>query len=168
MNTYPGEHVNGYTNGMAPRGYEALKAAAKAHRVNIPDLLVLARQNDPFLCGTPTQLEQAQWFAQQWQLLGLTTGAHLRKMHYKLVSQHDPRWYDGTPYENTERCWGNLLSAGKHARYLGLVAAEAFEDHRNADPIVYTFYGDRPSPAVERPDEYFDYDFTLPLSLIHI
>ena len=24
MNTYPGEHVNGYTNGMAPRGYEAV------------------------------------------------------------------------------------------------------------------------------------------------
>ena len=161
MNT-PDYYTNGYTNGTAPRGYEALKAAAKAHRVNIPDLLVLARQNDPFLCGTPTQLEQAHWFADLWQRLGLTTGVHLRKMHYRLVSQHAPRMHNGDPYENTERCWEYLLNAGKQARYLGLVAADAFVDRRNDDPIVYTVYGERMPRTVTRPD-WLDYEsFDLP------
>jgi len=41
------------------------------------------------------------------------------------------------PYENTEGCWDYLSEAGKHARYLGLVRPDAFEDHRNPPPHIF-------------------------------
>jgi len=140
-----------------PRGYEDLKDLAKAARVNIPDLLALARDNDPFFCGSPAQLEKAQWFADLWQRFGYSTGVHLRRVHYRLVSQHGPTRQDGTPYENTERCWDYLLKAGKYARYLGLVPVEAFEDHRNpaAQIMAWPRYGEpEPDWSVEDPAWY--------------
>jgi hypothetical protein len=48
------------------------------------------------------------------------------------------------PYENTEGCWDYLSTAGKYARYLGLVDADAFEDHRNPAPHLYMH------PAIDR------------------
>lgn len=138
-----------------PRGYEDLKELAQQAGVNIPDLLALARQNDPFLCGSPAQVEKAQWFADLWRRFGYSTGVHLRRVHYRLVSQHTPTMHDGTPYENTERCWGYLCEAGKYARYLGLVPVEAFEDHRNPAPHIFAWprYGDaEPSWGINNPD----------------
>src|SRR5262249_32622478 len=41
------------------------------------------------------------------------------------------------PYENTDACWHLLSDAGKLARYLGLVAPDAFVDQRNPDPHVF-------------------------------
>jgi len=121
-------------------GYEKIKRLAKEMKCNIPDLLVLARQNDPFFAGSRASREKAEWFAELWQEFGYTTGVHLRRVHYQLVSQGDARKHDGSRYKNTERDWDYLCEAGKHARYLGLVSPDAFIDRRNPEPKIY-FYG---------------------------
>ena len=135
---------------MKPRGYEAIKEAASEAGYVIPDMLALARQNDPFFCGSPTQQAQADWFADLWRQFNFTTGVHLRRVHYRLVSQHTPTMHDGKRYENTEGCWKYLCAAGKYARYLGLVDPEAFEDHRNPSPqiLISDRYDGEPEPGV--------------------
>lgn len=135
---------------MKPRGYEAIKEAASEAGYVIPDMLALARQNDPFFCGSPTQQAQADWFADLWRQFNFTTGVHLRRVHYRLVSQHTPTMHDGKPYENTEGCWKYLCAAGKYARYLGLVDPEAFEDHRNPSPqiMIRDRYNGEPLPSI--------------------
>ena len=143
-----------------PIGYEAIKAAAKQMQSAVPQLLVLARQNDPFFCGSPAQVAQAEWFAELWGRFGYRNGVHLRRVHYRLLGDDFPSKHDGTPYENTEGCWGHLCSAGKYARYLGLVDAHAFEDHRNSDPILHAFYNQiSAEPALVRPSMP---EFSLP------
>jgi hypothetical protein len=120
-----------------PSGYEDLKELAIRLGENIPDLLALARANDPFFAGSAAQQAKAEWFAGLWTRCGATTGVHLRRLHYWLVSQHGPTMHDGRPYENTEACWGYICDAGKAARYLRLVDPMAFVDRRNPDPHVY-------------------------------
>jgi len=126
------------------RGYEAIKALkAKlmretSERWNIPALLALAPKNDPFYAGSPASRRDADWFAGLWRECRFSTGTHLRRIHYRLVSVDQPfRKPDGLPYENTLECWGFLSEAGKQARYLRLVDADAFEDHRNPPPHLY-------------------------------
>jgi hypothetical protein len=51
---------------MAVSGYEKIRRLAKAKRCTIPDLLVLARQNDPFFAGSDTSRAMAEWFADLW------------------------------------------------------------------------------------------------------
>jgi hypothetical protein len=126
------------------RGYEAIKALKaqlkreKGQRRNIPDLLALADNNDPFYSGSPATRKQAEWFAQLWQQFSFASGVHLRRIHYRIVSVETPILKsDGMPYQNTVEDWGELSQAGKHARYLRLVDAHAFEDHRNPPPHLY-------------------------------
>ena len=75
--------LNIYENGdgVAPRGYLAMKALAKAQGCRIADILALAEKNDPFFAGTPAHVAKAQWFAALWQACGFTgmTGVHLRR-----------------------------------------------------------------------------------------
>jgi hypothetical protein len=120
------------------RGYEAIKALAQECRIRVADLLVLAEKNDPFYAGVPAQRAKAEWFAALWSRFRFTTGVHLRRVHYRIVSSDVPeRRHDGVPYENTETCWDYLSDAGKYARSLGLVSPDAFEDHRNPPPHIY-------------------------------
>lgn len=118
-------------------GYQKIKTMAKKKGCNIPDLLVLARQNDPFFSGSEASREKAEWFKELWQRFGYSTGVHLRRVHYQLVSQEDARKHDGSKYENTEKDWGYLCEAGKQARYLGFISPGAFIDRRNPEPKVY-------------------------------
>jgi len=117
--------------------YRSIKELAADQRIRVTDLLALAPQNDPFYVGAPASLVQAQWFADLFTRFGFSSGVHLRRVHYQLVSQPDPQLPDGSPYENTEACWNFLCNAGKYARILGLVSVEAFVDRRNPDPHVY-------------------------------
>ena len=68
------------------RGYDAINALAKAHGVQVVDLRVLAEKNDPFYAGSLAQRAKAEWFAELWAHFGYTTGVHLRRVHYRLVS----------------------------------------------------------------------------------
>jgi hypothetical protein len=72
------------------RGYEAIKALAKECHVRVADLLVLAEKNDPFYAGLPSQRDKAAWFAELWTRFHYNTGVHLRRVHYRIVSNDVP------------------------------------------------------------------------------
>ena len=123
-------------NGTTPKNI--LKQAAKDAGVRQQDLLVLAPANDPFNCGGPTQIEQAEWFATVWAKHMATEHGHLRKFHYKLISQPEPVFKpDGTPYRNTESDWQRLQTWSKYARYLGYVDPQQIVDNRNPNPQLF-------------------------------
>jgi hypothetical protein len=109
---------------------------------------VLARDNDPFFKGTPAHIRDAEWFAHIWADFGYTTGVHLRRVHYQILSTGQTR-ADGEPYENTLNCWSELCQAGAAARILGLVDPEAFADRRNPDPVLHRMARDA-SPGAPR------------------
>lgn len=129
--------------------YERIKQLAKELGCPVPDLLALARQNDPFYVGTPGARAQAEWFAGVWQAGSFSRGAHLRRLHYWCVSQGGLRAHDGKPYENTEGCWQYLCQASKAARYLGLVDIADVADHKNPDPRIMAWYQDEPNARFE-------------------
>lgn len=134
-------------------GYEQIKHLAKEAGCNIPELLVLARQNDPFFVGGKSSTLMAGWFAEIWERFGYTNGVHLRRVHYRLVQQEEPPTkHNGESYENTEGCWAYLCNAGKYARILGLVDPAAFVDRRNPDPHIY-LHGEQ----VEQPVWFYDW-----------
>jgi hypothetical protein len=120
--------------------YERLKALQNALRLQwgrkppIKNLIVLAPKNDPFYAGTAGQREMAQWFA---DVFGQATGAHLRRIHYRLVARGDVLRADGVLYENDANSWGYLNNASRFARYLGLVDPENLIDRRNPAPHIY-------------------------------
>jgi hypothetical protein len=120
--------------------YDRIKCMAEDEGRPIPALLALDRANDPFYCGAPAQVRQAQWFARLWRDGRFPRGSHLRRVHYVLLSKSRVTLSDGRPYRNTQRCWQLLVDASKFARHLGLVEPDAFEDHRNPDPHVHTDY----------------------------
>ena len=69
--------------------YDEIKRLAKERNVNIPDLLVLAKMNDPFFAGSEADYVQARWFAGLWERFGFDAmpEVHLRRVHCVLVSQ---------------------------------------------------------------------------------
>lgn len=148
--------------GLAHRGYEAIKALKRDLKCRVADLLALAEVNDPFYAGQPAQQAKAAWFAALWDTYAFATGVHLRRIHYRLVSQERPPLKpDGKPYENTLECWGFLNEASKAARYLGLVSPDAFEDHRNPLAVMPETFGVAPTPpAVVW--SFLDEPWTLP------
>jgi hypothetical protein len=144
----------------------AIKELSRELKRPIQTLLALAEQNDPFYVGaTESSNEAAEWFAELYQAFGFRVGCHVRRIHYLLISQETPPLMrDGAPYENTLARWKKLSEASKHARYLGRVPIDDFEDHRNPEPVLHL-----PEP-VEAPAIYCDGDgdftgFSLPSKL---
>jgi hypothetical protein len=148
------------------RGYEAIKMLAvnlghiramrlgkpRGRPVPVSELLAMSRNRDPYYAGTGSDWLKARWFAALWIHFGYTTGVHLRRVHYRVVTPAKgeplPQKHDGTPYENTELCWSYLQEAGALARYLNLVAPDAFVDHRNPPPHLFMPLGE-PRDEVE-------------------
>lgn len=127
--------------------YETLKKIAKERGEKVTDLLALAPQNDPFYTGTPSELEGANWFTSLWRRFGYSTGVHLRRAHYRIVSQSEPVIMpNGKPYENTENCWCYMTMAAKWARYLGLIDPDSLVDKRNPDPAIYAQWENEADP----------------------
>ena len=151
-------------------GYETIKALANEHGLRITDLIALARQNDPFFAGAPAQERDGEWFKRCWRDMGYgeQRGIHLRRIHYRLVSQETPvAMPNGMPYMNTTGCWEFLSAASKAARYLGLVAPDNFVDRRNPDPVLFAGVADG-----ERGDPWWHIDmdsrWTLPAIPVHL
>ena len=118
--------------------YDSIKLLAKKSGCSVKELYVLSAQNDPFYCGSPTDLADAEWFGDLWTRFQFPSGVHLRRIHYLLISQETPiSMRNGKPYQNTEDCWKALTEASKRARYLGVVRPGAFEDRRNPPPTIY-------------------------------
>ncbi len=124
--------------------YETIKMLAKASHVSVTNLIALTPQNDPFYMGTERDKTYGAWFRDLWAQFGYTTGVHIRRMHYAIVSQNPPVCLPGGKlYENTEACWNELTNASKAARYLEYVDPAAFVDRRNDDPMDYLDYSTR-------------------------
>lgn len=117
---------------LARIDYDFITALGKKLDRPMSTLLALADDNDPFFADRPARRHGAEWFANLWRQFEFGAGTHVRRVHYKLISQGTPiLGADGHEYENTYLCWHNLKKASKDARYLGLVPVEDFEDHRN-------------------------------------
>jgi hypothetical protein len=117
--------------------YAAVKALAESLGRPCPTLMALAQVNDPFAIG-PERRKGAEWFARLWHRFQIGDGIHVRRIHYRLISQHRPfRMSDGTRYENTIECWNKLGHASRDARYLDLVPADHFVDRRNSEAIEH-------------------------------
>jgi hypothetical protein len=147
--------------------YDGIKRMGKETGKSVRELLALEPKSDPFYSGMPSSTAEAKWFVRLWRRYDFQ-GAHLRRMHYKLVSQKpgtiklppvkkvvsakgEKKRYSDTevaePYENTEECWQKLGLCSKHARHLGLVEAHLFHDARTPDPTLAWYRdGDAPEP----------------------
>jgi hypothetical protein len=119
--------------------YAGIKAFAKAHDLTMLSVKVL--HCDPFTAGADgkaenSRLSGAEWYAEIHERLGITPDAHMRRIHYKLVSQNPPvLMLDGNPYINTNKCEEVLERTSLDARYLNLVPS--FSDRRNPEPVIY-------------------------------
>jgi len=175
--------------------YEDLKRLQRAVRLErgrkppIKDLIVLSPQNDPFYAGSETQAAMAVWFA---GIFGQSTGAHLRRIHYRLVARGNVVRADGVLYENNENSWSYLNNASRFARYLGLTDPEDLVDRRNPAPHIYmspslglgpewsyevdtnpldrisTHLGNNHLPPVEVDTEVFGYTYEEALQPYHV
>jgi hypothetical protein len=148
----PGNHID----------FERIKAMAEELGCPVGGLLVLARQNDPFYTGTPSDIAQAEWFAKIWGQGGFRHGAHLRRIHYWCTSQQELLLPNGKPYANTDECWKVLSQASKAARYQGLVSIADIADHKNPDPKIHADYRNKSAsfavdmPTLADPDVWID------------
>jgi hypothetical protein len=147
-----------------PRTYEDIVALADARGVRRQQMLALASTNDPYNAGMPCRRSWAEWFARLYHDNHIPAGAHLRRVHYILISGAEPPRMPadssgtaGLPYGNTEECWRKLNAASRDARHLGLVDPDSFEDHRNPDPTLLaseTRSEQQPGYEVEPPPEW--------------
>jgi hypothetical protein len=119
-----------------PFGPTEHKAAAEELGVSsVDDLIVLSSHHDPFYCGMPSQVANAEWFKEQWEKHGSL--GHLRRLHYRLVSGEERvTFIDDRAYGNNKYSFVRLCGIGGDARALGLVGAEEFDDRRNPDPVI--------------------------------
>jgi hypothetical protein len=130
--------------------------------------------------GTAGHINKAEWFAELWERFGYTTGVHLRRMHYTIISQDEPvkmpsmvvrrdKSADDN-YRNTDTDWEMLTQASKFARRLGLISVDAIVDRRNPAPIINDDHeGDASityfaylSEAVSPEPFEFEWNFQLP------
>jgi vacuolar-type H+-ATPase subunit H len=104
----------------------------------VNDVIALAPPNDPFATDLPFRTEKAEWFASLWEEHGFSHGAHIRRIHYVLVSQTEPviKW-DGEPYENIRNDWQALVVASRDARYRGLIPGDALVDRQADEPRLF-------------------------------
>jgi hypothetical protein len=130
-----------------PLTYEDLKALAEELDRPLGTLYALTSEADPFMAGRETRAERAEWFGDLWRRFKLQPGAHLRRIHYVLISQSAPVLMpNGEPYENTENCWTNVLTrAVRDARYLGLIKLRDISDRRNDEAHIH--YDDETADA---------------------
>jgi hypothetical protein len=111
-----------------------LKELSKELRRPMHTLTVTRR--DPFAAGMPERKVKAEWFAGVWRTMHMRIGAHIRRVHYRLISQPTPILMpSGAPFLNTEPCWEFLIDASLYARYLDLVPNFTV-DRRNAPPTI--------------------------------
>jgi len=135
--------------------FEEIIQAKKERGCTVADLIVLARNNDPFYVGTNAHKRDATWFTEIWERFGYRDGVHLRRIHYRLVSQKEPVVMpSGLPYENTEACWSFLAAASKYARWLKMVDPGAFDDRRNGKPEIFHDKEEVFAPCVTVSDDW--------------
>jgi hypothetical protein len=107
-----------------------------ARQLNRPIHTLKVIEHDPFYIGQ-TQKDQAEWFRGIYARLGFGRGVHLRRIHYRLVSQSEAELNErGLPYLNNVPCQTHLGVCSLYARYLGLIPEGDFVDKRNPDAVI--------------------------------
>ncbi|MGH7056418.1 MAG: hypothetical protein ACREFZ_00860 [Acetobacteraceae bacterium] len=122
-----GEDTDGRLRHVVTRA----KAAAGCRN---PELMVLARQNDPYFVNDEAL---AGWFAEQVARWVPSGTIHLRGLFYRVVAAGNVAKLDGAIFTNTEANWRYLGIGAKHARWLGYVPFERIIDERNAAPELF-------------------------------
>jgi hypothetical protein len=122
-----------------------LAEEAEAAGVKPADLLVLSPKSDPFN-ETKASRRDAEWFANQVARFKPSGEVHLRGMYYRILASGDVKLPDGSKFVGTFATARMIESAGKHARYLGLVAFNRIIDERAAPPEFYDVDGERANP----------------------
>lgn len=138
--------------------YDAIRMTAADLGCKASDILAMSTRRDPFYCGQPSQVRDAQWFTHLYQSLAIGENAHLRRIHYKLVSQLEPPPKpNGEPYQNTDKDWKWFCESAVAARTLGLVDVRAFVDRRNPDPLILRQEHEQipRAPELDAPDFWF-------------
>jgi hypothetical protein len=123
----------------APKNYDDLKALAAKLRRPLETLIALSSKNDPYLADRPARRAAAEWFAEQWVWFEMPPGAHVRRLHYRLVSQENLLTLPNGSglYVNTLLCSQMLNRASGDARYLGLIPDGVIADHRNPEATIH-------------------------------
>jgi hypothetical protein len=139
-----------------------IKLLKKKLKYNIGDMLALDPKNDPFYIGSDNHKVWAEWLYGYWEKFGYSSGVHLRRLHYQLVSQSEPVIMpDGTTYENNKRSWQKLNDAAKYMRYLGFVNPNQLVDRRAPDSVCHQIsdfgLNKEPDFSVDKPYQ-FDLD----------
>ena len=138
------------------------RSLAAAAGLPLNALAPMAPANDPFLADTSARKSAAEWFAESLMGTGFGSGIHVRRVHYRLVSAPKPLIKpDGSPYENTEKCWKFLVNASRDARYLGLIPNITFVDRRNPDPII-NLKSDEPVTMGVEETQFYDCLYEFP------
>jgi len=136
-----------------PLGPEEHQDEARSMGCRYADLLVMEACNDPFYWGRPAQIAATRWFAEHWDRYGFNvTGAHLRRVHYRLLSEGAMHPTAGRPYRNDQNDWETMNRGARGARYMGLVDPELVRDERNPDAIVNVTPRLEPDPEITLDD----------------
>jgi hypothetical protein len=125
-----------------PKGHADLKVLGKELRRPLQTLHVLTAGNDPWMVEQDFRVEAVQWFFALYKRLKISTGVHIRRIFYSLVSQPDLMRLNGERFENSVECANHLGDAVRDARYLGLIPADAFIDRKNPEPTINSGGGD--------------------------
>jgi hypothetical protein len=141
--------------------YDDIKQLSRELGRPAETLFVLGDVNDPFYI-TPARQREAAWFGEIWRQLHMPT-AHYRRIYYPLVSLQTPViMTSGFPFLNTHDCWKKLNPMARDAVYLGLVPPEAYEDRRNAEPVIYQAESEPASLDVCDANPDLGVTFTMP------
>ncbi len=91
-----------------------LEVIARAAGVSQASLLALAPANDPFSLHRPARQRNAEWFTELFERFGFGQGVHVRRIHYRAISQDVPVLRpDGRAYFNTTSDWALLVNASR-------------------------------------------------------
>lgn len=142
--------------------YSEIKRLSKELGRPTETLLALSINNDPFYAAIPNRRKLAEWFAGLWEQFGFGGGVHVRRIHYRIISQPSPILLpSGEPYRNTIYAFRQLIWGARDARYLGLVPGENFIDQRN-NATVIRLRDEAAKPANLLFDEEECDDLTMP------
>jgi hypothetical protein len=113
-----------------------IEEACRASHCTLKAMTVLADKNDPFRVDTPAHHRNAAWLALHVDNLVGVRPAHLRGLHYLLVTGEVVK-PDGRAYTNTDADWVWMsATCAKAARWLGYIPFEQIIDARNSEPVI--------------------------------
>ncbi|MET3970817.1 hypothetical protein [Bradyrhizobium sp. S3.9.1] len=120
-----------------PKCRADLFALAKKLRRKQESLYTLGNTNDPWMADVDYRSKAAHWVADIFERFDIRSRVHVRRVHYRLVSQDPPiLQVDGTPYVNSFDCFNRLCDAIRDARYLDLISTDVIVDRRNPEPVI--------------------------------